>query len=331
MPQRFPHRPDPRTVAAAVLTYRRPGDIAAALPELAVQARSVDPGRWRSRIIVVDNDPDAGARELVVRFARSRDARGTDVTYVHEPTPGISAGRNRALQEASSDDVLVFIDDDERPSERWLVHLLTTFERCGSTAVVGPVISEHEQEPSRWVAAGRFFERRRMPTGSRVTVAATNNLLLDVHAVRRLGVRFDPEFGISGGGDTLFTLQLMREGGTMVWCDEAVVVDVVPAARTTPRWVLRRAMRSGNHWARTSLTVAENAPERLQVRLRALGGGLARAGGGGLRAGWGYLTGDLAHQARGVRTAARGGGMLLAVVGHTQVEYRRGSGIQGGP
>ena len=81
-------------------------------------------------------------------------------------------------------------------------------------------------------------------------VAATNNLLLDLGRIRALGLEFDERFGLSGGSDTLFTRPLVARGGRMVWCDEAMVVDNVPAGRLTRDWVLRRALRSGNSASR---------------------------------------------------------------------------------
>ena len=47
--------------------------------------------------------------------------------YVHEPAPGISAGRNRALDEAGDADLLSFIDDDEVPRPGWLSALIDTW------------------------------------------------------------------------------------------------------------------------------------------------------------------------------------------------------------
>ena len=177
------------------------------------------------------------------------------VAYEHEPTPGIPAARNRALDASAGDDLLVFIDDDERPGQTWLALLLETFVEHSAVAVVGSVRSVYEAAPSAWVQAGRFFERRRPPTGTSLSVAATNNLLLDLRVVRRLGLAFDRRMGLNGGDDTLFTRKLARHG-LMVWCDEAVVTDVVPAHRSTREWVVRRALRSGNSWSLTSVRLA---------------------------------------------------------------------------
>ncbi len=305
----------PRRVVVAVLTYRRTDELLRLLPELVRQTGLVDPP---ARVLVVDNDPGASAAGPVAAAAAER------VTYVHEPVPGIAAARNRALDEAAQDDVLVFLDDDEVPGPDWLAHLLRTRDAHPSAAaVVGPVRSEYDQEPGPWVQAGRFFDRRRLPTGTPVEVAATNNLLLDLHAVRRLAVRFDEAFGLSGGSDTLFTRQLSARGGVMVWCAEAMVVDQVPAARATASWVLRRALRGGNSWSRTSLALEEGPAGRARLRAALAGEGAGRLLVGLARAAWGMVRGSATHQARGMRLVARGGGMLTGALGHTYSEYRR--------
>lgn len=295
------------TSVVVVLTYRRPPQLAALLPVVLAQAAP-----HGARVLVVDNDPDASARHV---------ALAAGVEHVHEPRPGIAAARNRALDEAADEDLLVFVDDDEQPVAGWLDALLDAHAREGGAGVVGPVVSEFEVEPSAWLAAGDFFVRRRLPTGTPVDVAATNNLLLDLREVRRLGLRFDERFGLSGGSDTLFTRELVRGGGRLVWCDEALVVDRVPPERLTARWVLRRAVRSGNSWSRTSLVLAPAARPAVRAGLAARGA--LRLTGGLLRHVWGRARGDQRHAVRGLRTAARGLGMLGGCLGHVQVEYAR--------
>jgi succinoglycan biosynthesis protein ExoM len=298
----------------AVLTYRREQDLAALLPLLAEEVAGVD---GPVSVLVVDNDPDASARDVV------GDRPG--VRYVHEPRPGIAAARNRALEESAGERLLVFVDDDERPRPGWLRHLLTTWLDGRPAAVVGPVVSTYEVDPDAWVTAGRFFDRRRLPTGTEVDVAATNNLLLDLDVVRAAGLRFDERFGLSGGSDTLFTRALSRTGARLVWCDQAVVVDVVPAQRVTRRWVLQRAYRSGNSWSRTSLELAGTAGERVQVRLTCTARGALRVVAGGGRWLAGQATRSLTHRARGARTVARGAGLVSGAWGSVHVEYRRPS------
>jgi glycosyltransferase involved in cell wall biosynthesis len=305
--------PGQQPVTIAMLTYRRPADLMAAMRGVLEQISTAS----RAHLLIVDNDPAGSASATVAGLGDPR------VQYVHEPTPGIAAARNRALDHCGGQGLLIFIDDDERPADSWLDSLLTTHQRSAAAAVVGAVVSEYEIEPDDWLKAGRFFDRRRLPTGSRVDAAATNNLLLDLAQVQAIGLRFDERFGQSGGSDTLFTRQLAASGAALVWCDEAVVIDRVPAARLTRRWVLQRAFRSGNSWTRTSLVLAGGRLGRLRVRLSAVGVGCLRLAGGGAKFLAGMVSGSLGLRVRGLRTLARGGGMVAGATGYVFSEYKR--------
>lgn len=284
---------------------------------LARQVAEVSADGCTAGILVVDNDP-AGSGGPVIDAFRSEVVR-----YVVESEPGIAAGRNRALDEAGDADLLVFIDDDERPQDAWLRSLLATHTATGAAAVAGPVVSTFEGALDPWMHAGDFFSRRQLPTGSSLDVAATNNLLLDLRVVRRAGLRFDARFGLSGGEDSLFTRSLAAAGAPMVWCAEAVVSDVVTADRMTRRWVLSRAFSSGNSVTRVDLALAGTVGARWSARATACRRGLPRLAGGGARWVVGTLIGSARHRARGVRTLARGAGMLAGAFGHSYQEYRR--------
>lgn len=267
--------------------------------------------------LVIDNDAGGSARETVCALGSTR------LRYVVEPEPGIVAARNRGLDECGERDLLVFVDDDETPEPEWLAHLVRTWSVSRPAAVMGRVVSHYESPPDPWIVAGGFFRRARHPTGTEVTVVACGNLLLDLAQVRDLGVRFDPRFGLTGGEDTMFSRQLARRGGRMVWCDESVAVDVVPDARANRRWVLDRARRTGNTSALIDLTLVDAGPRRAAVRGRTVARAVARE-----VAGWGRFALGLGmrsdrHQARGLRTAHRGRGMLDAALGHVIEEYAR--------
>lgn len=317
-------------VTVAVVTYRRPDDLRAVLPMLLAQLADVD---GHAEVLVVDNDPDGGAGNggAAAVVAARADRR---VRYVHEPQPGIAAARNRALDESGAADVLVFIDDDERPVAGWLAALLATHRELRPAAVAGPVRSEFSSEPDPWIVAGGFFQRRALPTGTPVDRAATNNLLLDMRAVRDLGLRFDLRYGLTGGSDNLFTRQLTDRGGQLVWCAEAGVIDVVPAQRLTRSWVLRRAFRMGNGTALVERDVAGRGWPAVAVRARLLVAGMTRIVGGAARFLAGTVGGSLVQRAAGARNLARGAGLVAGAAGLSYSEYGRrktsGAGISRG-
>jgi len=326
----------PRLLTIAVLTFRRPRDLDAVLPLLVEQARSVRGLGVEARVLVVDNDASGSGRGRVEAAALAAadpgDGAGpVTVDYVVEATPGIASARNRALAESGDGDVLVFIDDDERPSDGWLGALVSLQAETGAAAVVGPVRSEYEVEPEPFIVEGRFFVRRRLATGTPVDVAATNNLLLDLVEVRRQGLAFDVALGQLGGEDTLFTRSLVAGGGTILWCAEAVVTDVVPAHRVTRRWVVQRAYSSGNGWSLTSVMLSARGASRLSTRLRLSAKGGVRVVGGLGRYAVGTVTRplgrrSLGQRARGIRTMARGAGMVAGAWGAGYREYGRVDG-----
>ena len=330
----------------AMLTYRRNNYLAQVIPELLAQADDVCDAQTTVSVLIVDNDPQAGARAVVEaaraalggeqpEAAESAGAADSDavamsrLVYVHEPEPGIVAGRNRALSQAHGSDALVFIDDDEIPSPGWLKALVSTWRAQGCAAVTGPTPPTFEVAPSAWVTASGAFDSWEAADGDQVRSADTGNLLLDLAVVEGLGLRFDPRYGLTGGEDSLFTRQLTRAGGVIRFAAGAVVTKRVPAARARRTWVLERSLRSGSSWARVRIDTA--APDggasgrlaRLRLRLGYGAKGLAKAGIDGARAGVARIRGDVPAQAR-YEVSSRGGlGMVVGALGVHVREYGR--------
>lgn len=307
-------------VAVGIPTYRRPELLGALLAAIPDRAAELAPGVVLHAVVVVDNDPAASARTAAEGWA-SR----LPVDYSVEPQPGIAAVRNRVLDRATAlgADVLAFIDDDEVPQPQWLSALVDAWDGRYA-AVTGRVLSRLPDDVDPWIVATGTFTRKVRTSGDEVSVAAAGNLLLDLAQVRRAGVRFDTTLGLAGGEDTLFTAQLHRAGGRIVWCGESVAVDTVVPARVTRSWARTRAFMNGNSAVQAELRVAGSAPERAAVRAMRLAGGVLRIGVGALRHAFGRASGRLADDARGWRLMHRGRGMAAGAVGHVHQEYARG-------
>jgi succinoglycan biosynthesis protein ExoM len=309
------------SLIVAIPTYRRPELLVRSLPEVIKQVRAInsDPAvRIRAGVLVVDNDATATAREVAELH------QGQGVRYVVEPTPGIVAARNRALDEAQDSDLLVFIDDDELPRSAWLDTLVATYRHTRAAAVMGRVVSVYDQATADpWITAGELFERPRVPTGTPIAVAACGNLLLDVRQLRASNARFDHRLGMSGGEDTLLSRQLVRAGARLVFCDESVADDYIIAERLTRTWLRKRALSQGSVAVGVELLLANTWLERSAARGRGLCRGSARIVGGIARATVGYVSSSPRHQARGLRTFFRGLGMMAAAAGYRVEEYAR--------
>lgn len=229
-------------VDVLVLTYKRSHWLEGTLQSL-VQQR-LEQGIQMS-IVVVDNDAAQSAYGVVAgfqeKFPRTR--------YVCEPRPNVANARNRALREASGD-FAAFIDDDELAEPHWLQRLIETQRRYAVPVVFGPVVAELPRHAPRWAVEGRFYERPRFATGSEVSSGGTGNVLLELAVLRRVDVRFDPSYGLSGGEDTWFFHQLTAAGQRLVWCDEAVARERVPDSRLRVAWLMRRAFSGGHSYSR---------------------------------------------------------------------------------
>jgi glycosyltransferase involved in cell wall biosynthesis len=311
--------PDLLSLTVGVATFRRPTDLGRVLPLLVTQAE--DAARRglvsRATVLVVDNDPEASARTTV-------DSLRSGVSYVVEPRAGVAAARNRILDEARTD-LLVFIDDDETPEgDEWLSSLLDARTRYAADGVAGPVRTVIAGELDPWIVAGQFFRRGHrttLRTGTPIERAATNNLLLDLRFVRRAGVRFDDDFGRSGGEDSLFSAQLRTAGARLIWTADAAVLDHLPPERQTRAYALSRTHAMASAGVRVNVALRTTPSGRLAARGRGLLIGTARMLLGGGRIAAGAVLGSVGLDAVGRRELHRGMGAISGSLGRRTLHY----------
>ena len=308
-------RPSPAMrVGICIATYRRPRMLATLLKALDRQAfQKARPPLVT--VVVIDNDVAESARATVERAAvRAR----WPLCYGVEPRRGISYARNRGVVAVGQTcDFLVFVDD-ELPRRNWLDELLFVQARENADVVAGPVLPRFDEVPPAWVDRGRFFVRPRYRTGHPLSVAGAGNALVRTGVLTEQPGPFAPQFALSGAEDTHLFMRLERLGARMVWADEAVVDERVPKTRLNVRWLLQRAYRGGNGFARCEVDVRPGARVRWTRALK----GVAR-----IAQGVALLAVAPAYGICGlVDASARvclGLGMLTGVLGYGYDEYRQ--------
>ncbi len=94
-------------------------------------------------------------------------------------------------------------------------------------------------------APAQFYERRTYPTGLVIDwiKGRTNNVLLKRDLISQSEQPFRPEFRT--GEDQDFFRRMIEKGHVFVWCNEAVVYEVVPPVRWKRTFMLRRALLQG--------------------------------------------------------------------------------------
>jgi glycosyltransferase involved in cell wall biosynthesis len=167
-----------------------------------------------------------------------------DVKYCVEPQQNIALARNKTI-ENSSGDFVAFIDDDEFPTKQWLLSLLKLCDKSGVAGVLGPVLPYFDDGAPQWVVKGKFYDRPQHRTGLVLDWAQTRtgNVLLQRHLLTGDAQPFRAE--CVEGSDQEFFKRMMQKGHTFIWCNEAVVYEVVPPRRWKRSFLLQRALFRG--------------------------------------------------------------------------------------
>ncbi|WP_129338027.1 glycosyltransferase [Cellulomonas endophytica] len=312
-----PGSPPPLTIALGIITCGRPHGLERLLR--AVAALDVTGLDVDVRVVVVDNDA-VGAQGRAVA-ERLRPGLPFPLVVDVEAERGIPLARNRVVELAGDVEVLGWLDDDEAPRPDWLRRLVDELRLTGADVVIGPSVPHLPVGSPAWMADGGFFERTRFPTGTK----------LPGHHVRTCGVLvrraampprprpFDESLRHTGGSDRELFVEMERSGAVMLWVDEAVMVEDVPASRARLRWVLRRAYRIGT--SRSTTLVRDGASARRRAR-RALGGVRKIAEGVAAVAGAGLHRSGAVAAVQGLRECWYGGGLVAGAVGLRYQEYR---------
>jgi glycosyltransferase involved in cell wall biosynthesis len=225
-------------VQVCILTYKRPVLLASALQSVRHQ-QFTDQPRPQVTVLVVDNDDEQSGREAFEKVSGEDPA----ARYVVATPKGIAHARNRALDESTDADFIVFLDDDEWASPFWLQALLHAQRSFDAGVVTGPVIPVFDHAPEWLVRSYKSCQYgcQTYETGTQVKFLGNGNTLVRMSVTR--DVRFDRRFDLIGLEDADYFLRLQRRGVRIVFAKEAEVYEPVPEHRATAQWLLQR-----NRW-----------------------------------------------------------------------------------
>lgn len=251
------------TVDIGVATFRRPEF----LPKLLDSLASIDvPEKCRIRLIIADNDQNGSALPMV---ANLKEGCQFEILYILVPSRGISYARNAILEMVDAE-YLAFLDDDETVEPEWLKAMLHAIKFYKADVVFGPVRGNLPVDAPRWALTSPVFVRPSRPSGTTVQTGGSGNVLIKTQILLKLGLKFDPEFALTGGSDTHFFHQIWKAGHVMVWCSDAVAYEDVPQERLRLTWVLKRSYRGGQCFARVLLAEKPFIERAIRVTIKFL-------------------------------------------------------------
>jgi GT2 family glycosyltransferase len=224
----------------SICTYQRPIMLQACLESI---ARLELPTDAFTTVVVIDNTAQRSAEPIVTGLQKTFPV---PLHYDCEPRRGISMARNRAMDAAKhrKADHILFLDDDEQADRNWLISLCDFARSTGWEAIIhGQVIADLPPDTPSYLA--RYFQTEPFPTGSKLKICATNNVMIPMDVVNRFGLRFDERFGLTGGEDTAFFLEAVSRGAVIFQCNEARVCETIPKSKATLSWLSRRQCRNG--------------------------------------------------------------------------------------
>lgn len=184
--------------------------------------RSIEECTPNPRIVVIDQDPDAGAERLCQGFA------GLALDYLHHPAGGKSAALNAGIR-ASGSTFIAFTDDDCTVPGDWIGAGTRAFAGAPRLAIVsgGAVACPHD--PRREFVPAHIPGSREVRRGGRAVArigALGGNMFARRDALERLG-GFDEALGpgchFPSGEDQDLNNRALRAGYDVL-CDPSILV-----------------------------------------------------------------------------------------------------------
>lgn len=239
-------------LSVVICTRNRAASLERTLASLA-RADRPDASSWE--VLVVDNGSTDPTPAVISTWTDRLPLR-----YLFEPTPGLSAARNRAMTEARGG-LLIFTDDDVEVDRGWLTALADARRRQPTAGyLAGRILPVYDDPVPSWWTDGcerllagvvvRFAPRRAegllTPEDPRPMGA---NLAIDAAALRTVG-GFRTDLGRRGacliGGEEVAVLIAMERAGLRgVYVPAAVVYHHTPVGRLSDLSLLRYFMGVG--------------------------------------------------------------------------------------
>ncbi|MGI9617017.1 MAG: glycosyltransferase family 2 protein [Acidimicrobiales bacterium] len=254
-------------VCVYVCTYRRNEALARLLDSLQVAAKAASPAA-RLAVVVVDDNPDRGAEQVV---AESAAVFPLGLHYRFVGAGNIAIARNAGLEAAMAlAPWVAMVDDDQVVVPEWLSELLRVQREHDADAVTAPVYARFGADAPDWIRDQPFADLWCTPVkadGASVTDLQTANSLISTEFLEaNPEVRFAADLGEAGGEDMVFYRMALDAGLKAHYSHHAVNWEIEPRERATYRYQLRRNLWHGNTEAVTNLRAGRDSRVRLLAR-----------------------------------------------------------------
>lgn len=229
-------------IVVGVPTFKRPEGLSRLL--LSIEKINVS---FDVEILVADNEGLKGHGHSVVNQMMLSYA--FPISVISVPERGISSVRNSIMNHAFGTlnaDMLAMIDDDEIVEVNWLLELVKMQLRTNADVVGGQVRPEFESEAPGWTDGLGLYWRTVYQDGYIDLIEGTTSVLFHRSVWDDFsGIKFDIEYGLTGGGDKEFFTRLKQQGAKFAFASKSISHEFFGESRMTKEWAMQRAYRIG--------------------------------------------------------------------------------------
>ncbi len=239
--------PDERQPAVAsiiVCTYNRADSLKGTLDSLKeCDVHGLGNIEW----IVVDNASTDHTKQVVEAYSGDEFA----VKYVYEPRQGLSHARNAGI-DSSTGNLIIFTDDDVRPTKDWAAQHVRAYDNPEVAAVQGRIELQYEETPPAWLGSmHKLMLAERVPDDKPILPYTTRLTGANMSFRRTVRDKIGPFNTLLGPGnagfhdDTEFSQRILDNGFTQLYQPAAKVQHIIPPDRLTCDYYKNYAFRLG--------------------------------------------------------------------------------------
>ncbi len=207
-------------------------------------------------ILVINNNSQDDTLEVLEQLSNEE---GPSLRVVTETAQGIVHARNRAIQEALNSDILVFIDDDERPLPGHLQAVVDCIARHGADCVGGRIgVGYAPYRRPAWLndemegfLGAIDYGPEPFEINTDKTPVWSGNVAYRMQYFRdHPDIRFDQRYnragvGIGGGSDNVMFNNLLRNGARLYYRPDMAIEHEVDPWKLKKRYFLTLHYKAG--------------------------------------------------------------------------------------
>lgn len=174
------------------------------------------------------------------------------VKYQHKPMTGYATARNSLIDGIDSfPDVIVFIDDDEYPTEKWLEELVYPLRNPLVISSTGPILPDFGAYSGWKTQILDYYHNipKRETAANDSVFFSSGNLAINYGTFKEKLPKplFDTNFDLIGGEDTKLKIELLNifKTSQFAYSPNAIVYEQVPRERLSFLWMFMKSIRTG--------------------------------------------------------------------------------------